>query len=228
MLDATVQNESPATPAEIWAILRETARRQEEAAAESSRRQAEYEKSRAEAAEESNRRQAKLDRQLKALARRINKVSQSVKEVNESTGKIQNRYGEVLEYMVEPNLLHKFREFGFAFEKSKIGERINRENQGEDAQVDIRLFGAEQDMLVEVKSKPSIDDVKDHLERMAKVRAYYDKTGNKRKLFGAVAGMIITDPVRQFAQESGFYVIKPSGDTFDISVPEVTFAPCQW
>jgi hypothetical protein len=83
-------------------------------------------------------------------------------------------------------------------------------------------------MIVEVKSKPTTEDVTEHIERMQKVRAHADLHGDKRVFLGAIAGMIIKDNLKQFVLKSGFYVIEPSGDTFTITAPKGEYSPREW
>jgi hypothetical protein len=45
-------------------------------------------------------------------------------------------------------------------------------------------------MIVEVKTKPYIGDITEHLERMKKIRSYADLHNDKRKFLGAIAGMV--------------------------------------
>jgi hypothetical protein len=63
---------------------------------------------------------------------------------------------------------------------------------------------------------------------MGKVRQYADLKGDKRVFLGAVAGFIISDTVKKFALKKGFYVIEPSGETFNITVPEGEYAVREW
>jgi hypothetical protein len=80
---------------------------------------------------------------------------------------------------------------------------------------------------VEVKSKPSEDDVKDHVRRLEKLRRYKDGIGDKRKIYGALAGAIMLDDVKTAILDAGLYAITQSGDTVKIDVPE-GFAPKTW
>jgi predicted AAA+ superfamily ATPase len=119
----------------------------------------------------------------------------------------------MIEYMVKPNLVDKFHESGFVFKEPRPQSIIRDEKNKIIAEVDITLENDEKVMLVEVKSKPSIKDIKDHVERA-------DLHGDKRKYLGAVAGMIIPDNERNFILKNGFYVIEPSGETFTTTPPE--------
>jgi hypothetical protein len=43
---------------------------------------------------------------------------------------------------------------------------------------------------------------------------------------GAVAGVVLDDDVRNYALDQGLYLIEPSGDSFNITVP--TGNPKEW
>jgi hypothetical protein len=94
-------------------------------------------------------------------------------------------------------------------------------------EVDILLEDGEEALAVEVKSKLSIDDVREHAQRMEKLRRYADGHRDRRRLVGAVAGAIIGEGVQAFALKNGFYVISQAGDTVKIDVPE-GFVPRAW
>jgi predicted AAA+ superfamily ATPase len=67
------------------------------------------------------------------------------------------------------------------------------------AEVDIFLSNGDYAVAVEVKSKPNIEDIKDHVERMKKLRGYGDRHNDRRKYIGAIAGMVVTDQVKAYA-----------------------------
>ena len=53
-----------------------------------------------------------------------------------------------------------------------------------------------------------------------------DLHGDKRTFLGAVAGVVMTSNVKEYALGHGFYVIKPSGETFNITPP--SGKPKEW
>ncbi|MDR2701434.1 MAG: hypothetical protein LBB72_03275, partial [Spirochaetaceae bacterium] len=53
-----------------------------------------------------------------------------------------------------------------------------------------------------------------------KMRVYADLHGDKRSFLGAVAGVVMTPTVKKYALGQGFYVIEPSGETFNIIPPQ--------
>jgi hypothetical protein len=81
-------------------------------------------------------------------------------------------------------------------------------------------------LLVEIKTTLTTEDVKDHIKRLEKMRTYADLHGDKRGFLGAVAGVVMTDRVKEYALGQGFYVIEPSGETFNITPPNGN--PKEW
>ena len=163
----------------------------------------------------------RFEREMKASAKRLDK------RLNKQLGHLGNRYGEMIEHMVRPNLIRKFRKLGFDF--SAIFSDIDAVGESRIlAEVDALLQNNNEVMIVEIKSKPSIDDIKEHVQRMDRMRVYADGNGDKRKYYGAIGGMVFNNNERDFALKSGFYVITPSGGTFNVIAPEGDFQPRVW
>ena len=79
-------------------------------------------------------------------------------------------------------------------------------------------------MLVEIKTKLTISDINEHIKRMDKMRIFADLRGDsepkvRRHFLGAVAGVVIESDEREYALNNGFYLIEPSGETFNITPP---------
>ncbi|GHV92148.1 hypothetical protein AGMMS50268_26510 [Spirochaetia bacterium] len=140
----------------------------------------------------------------------------------------QKGFGEMVEYMVVPNLVTKFNELGFEFEKTHRDTVIKDPKHDIFTEVDVFLENGNKVMIVETKTKPSIDDINDHIERMEKLRRYADLHNDKRKYLGAIAGMVFGDSEKTYALKKGFYVIEPSGDTFNITEPTGKYYPHEW
>jgi hypothetical protein len=188
-MEAT-QTDNPPTFESVMAILDRVAKRQEETA----KRQ-----------EETARRQEATDRQMQETDRRL--------------GKLGNRFGEVVEYMVVPNLREKFRELGLNFPQANQNSDVADYENGIFLEIDVKLENGDKVMLVEVKTKLTTGDIQEHIERLEKMRKYADLHGDKRTFLGAVAGVVMTLNVKEYALKQGFFVIEPSGDTFNITPP---------
>lgn len=174
-----------------------------------------------------NEQMKETDRMLKETDQRQKETDRQMKETDKRVGALTNRFGEMLEYMIRPNLVAKFGELGFVFTKANRTEITDRENDIF-TEVDALLEDGGKVMAVEIKNKPSIEDINDHIERMGKLRRYADLHGDKRKYLGAIAGVMFNEGEKTYALKKGFYVIEPSGDTFNITEPKGSYHPHEW
>jgi hypothetical protein len=121
--------------------------------------------------------------------------------------------------MIAPNLRQKFRELGFNFPKANPNSDVSDYDNNIFLEIDVMLENGDKAMLVEVKTNLTTEDVQDHIKRLEKMRVYADLHGDKRTFLGAVAGVVITTNVKEYALKQGFFVIEPSGETFNIIPP---------
>ncbi|MDR2499967.1 MAG: hypothetical protein LBD37_02655 [Treponema sp.] len=205
---------------EIWAVLNRTAQIQEE-----------IDHQLKETARQMRERQEATDRQMKETNRQMKETNRQMKEtdrqLNKRFGELTNRFGDMVEYMVLPNLLTKFEELGFAFTQANR-TKIEDKKHGIFMEIDALLENGDKVMAVEIKIKPSVEDINDHVERMEKLRRYADLRGDRRKYRGAVAGVVFGGGEKTYALKKGFYVIEPSGDTFAITEPQGNYHPHEW
>jgi hypothetical protein len=152
---------------------------------------------------------------------------EQMKATDKRVGELTNRFGDMVEYMVMPNLVSQFETLGFTFTKANRTEIKDKEHNIF-AEVDALLENGDKVMIVEIKSKPSVDDVNGHIERMEKLRTYADLHHDKRTYLGAVAGVVFSESEKIYALKKGFYVIEPSGDTFTITEPKGNYHPREW
>jgi hypothetical protein len=141
------------------------------------------------------------------------------KETDRELGRLSRRMGEVVEHMVAPNLRKKFRELGYDFPQANTNSDVSDSTNKIYLEIDVKLENGDKVMLVEVKTKPTAKDVKDHIKRLEKMRKYADLHGDKRTFLGAVAGAVMTDNVKEYVLKQGFFAIEPSGETFNIISP---------
>ncbi|GMO47091.1 MAG: hypothetical protein Pg6C_09190 [Treponemataceae bacterium] len=165
---------------------------------------------------------------VEEVARKIEATAEQARVTDKRVGELTGRFGEVVEYMIVPNLVAKFRELGFEFTRAGPDVKIADREHDIHAEVDAFLENGDKVMIVEIKSKPNTDDVKDHVEKMEKLRRYADLKGDGRKYLGAIAGVVVGESVANYALKNGFYVIEPSGDTFNIIEPKGIYRPREW
>jgi hypothetical protein len=159
------------------------------------------------------------DRIVKENAQGMKELRESQKETDRQIGKLGKRMGEVIEYMVAPNLRERFNELGFNFSQSNQNTIVSDRENKISFEIDVFLQNYNKAMLVEVKTKLTTEHVQEHIERLEKMRVYADLHGDKRTFLGAVAGAVMTDNVKEYVLKQGFFAIEPSGETFNIIPP---------
>ena len=171
-------------------------------------------KENAEQQKENAERQKETDRQMKETDRHM-------KETDQKIGKLYNRFGELAEHLVAPNIEEKFNKLGFNFTKTSPNVRIKElDNPDIRAEIDLFLENGDVAIAVEVKAKPNQEHVDDHVVKMEKLRIYADKRNDTRRYQGAIAGAILSDSIRTYIIKKGFYLIEQTGDTVKISIPD--------
>ena len=157
---------------------------------------------------------------LQENAIQLKEMAKQQKETDKQLGKLGKRMGEVVEYMVAPNLREKFRELGYDFPSANQNSDVSDKTNNIFFEIDVKLENGDKAMLVEVKTKLTTEHVNAHIERLEKMRKYADLHGDKRSFLGAVAGVVLTSNVKDYALKQGFFAIEPSGETFNITPPD--------
>jgi hypothetical protein len=182
--------------------------------------------------QETDRQMKETERQMKEMNRELKEqiaaTGRQMKETDKRVGELTNRFGDMVEHMVVPNLLAKFKAMGFTFEIAHKNTEIKDEKNRIFLEVDVLLENGDKVMVVEIKATPGIGDVKDHIKRMEALRRYADSRQDPRKYLGAIAGVVTSESVKNYALKEGLFVIIPSGDTFNIIKPEGKDLPREW
>ena len=167
--------------------------------------------------EEMKKRDEKRDEEMKA----------TIKRLDRHFGDITNRFGEVIEYMIAPDLCSKFRKYGFNFQQSNTRQQVSDGNKVL-TEIDILLEDGDATMAVEVKTKPTMYDLNRHIRRMSEIQQYPPRSVRGTRLYGAIAGAVITDEIKESAFEAGFYVICQTGDNVEVIPPPDNFVVKYW
>jgi len=228
-MEAVQTNTTPPSFETVWALLQEIGEKQKEIDRLMEKNAREMRENAERTAREIKENAERTAREIKENAERTDrKMEKRAKQLDKQLGKLGGRYGEMVEYMVTPNLLKKFRKKGLVFNVAHQQTKIEDENNKTIAEIDIILENGDKVMLVEVKSKPTTEDITDHIKRIEKVRKHADSKNDRRKFLGAIAGMVFNDNEKEFAMKNGLYVIEPSGETFKITAPEGEYSVREW
>jgi hypothetical protein len=169
----------------------------------------------------------KAEREMGELRESLRETARVVRETSNSIGGLNNRFGELAEHLVAPNIEEKFNALGYHFKTLIPNQRIKNEKGEIIAEIDILLENKEYVVAVEVKSKPKIADIADFARRLEVLRKDNDGHNDRRKIRGAIAGAVFQENVKKAVLKAGFYVIEQTGDTMEINVPE-NFKPKEW
>ena len=171
---------------------------------------------------------AKTEASLRMLSAEVRKTSAEVRELSRNIGRVGKDLGELMEFIVIPKIRLAMNAAGKHSFTDMQTDRIFRtiDELGEKkplTEVDVLLYGDTEIMAVETKSHLMIRDVKDHIERLEKLRRHEDLAGIKdKKLIGAVVGAVVDKDVKIFALERGLCVvtIREEDDKLDVAEPE--------
>jgi hypothetical protein len=72
----------------------------------------------------------------------------------------------------------------------------------------------------EEKTVATIEDIRDQVRRMGPLRRYFERHGDRRRLYGAVAAAVFPEDVLSLALRMGLYVIEDGEDRVGVKAPE--------
>jgi hypothetical protein len=194
----SIHHDTPApTLEEVWRLFRETDRKFQE-----------------------------TDRQFKETDRQFKETDRKFQETNKKIGELGNRIGDFVEGLVKPSVERLFQERGIPVHKTSSDVSADNPELGLATQIDLLVINGEVCALIEVKSKLSVDDVNEHIERMEKFKPLFPEYADK-KAYGAVAAMVIPDDVAKYAYRKGFFVIAQKGE-MAVILNDDKFKPVAW
>jgi hypothetical protein len=170
--------------------------------------------------QETDKKFQETDKKFQKTDEKFQETEKLVRQNQKMMGDLGRKFGTIIEHMFIPNLEEKFNALGYEFGKAGPNVRIANKKHNIFAEIDVFLENGDCALAVEVKTQAHIEDVQEHVERMEKLRRYFDLQNDKRKLFGAIAAALIQDDIRDYAFKQGFYVIKQSGDNVRVEEPE--------
>ena len=185
----------PATPEEIWAILRETAREQQETA----RLQ-----------QETDQLQQDNARYMQETARRMRETDRRLKRAEHL---FTTQWGKLMESLVAGDLVALLNDRGIAVEG--ISQRIRKRRNGRHCEIDILALNGEETVAVEVKTTLRPNDVKRFLAKLSEFNEWFPEY-RERRLYGAMAYLEADDSVAKHAARMGLFVIRATGSSASI------------
>ncbi|MFN9174495.1 MAG: DUF3782 domain-containing protein [Synechocystis sp.] len=182
----------------------------------------------AESQKETERRFRETDHRFQETDHRFQETERMIKEqnpqLNEQLGKLGNRLGEFVEWQVRPAVVRLFQERGIDVHEFHSSVAVKRADGR--LEIDLLVVNTTEAILIEVKSKLTQRDVDDHVQRLGKFKQFMPRYQDVNAL-GAVAGMVVTDEVANYAHRQGLFVLAQSGDSVVI-LNDHAFQPKSW
>ncbi|WP_295402700.1 DUF3782 domain-containing protein [uncultured Thiocystis sp.] len=191
---------------------------------ESDRKFQETERLMKESSRETDRRFQETDRRFQETDRRFQETDRLVKQVSKNLGELGNRLGEFVEHLVAPAVVRLFRAQGI--EVHAVYPGVSAHRDGEGLEIDLLVVNDGALVGVECKSKLTVEHVDAHVARLAKLKRVLPLYKDHR-VMGAVAGMVVTPSVAEYAMAQGFYVLCQNGEQVEVRNP-AGFAPAVW
>lgn len=223
---------------DVWRLFQETDRKFQETDRkfqeterqfqETDRRFQETERLIKAASQETDRRFQETERLMKAASqetdRRFQDTERLVKQVSKNLGELGNRLGEFVEHLVAPAVVRLFRAQGI--EVHAVYPGVSAKRNGEALEIDLLVVNDGALVAVECKSKLTVEHVEAHAARLEKLKRVLPLYKDHR-VMGAVAGMVVSDSVAEYAMARGFYVLCQNGEQVEVRNSD-GFTPAIW
>ncbi len=204
---------TPATFEDVWKMFQETDRRFKETDRRLDQR-----------FHETDQQFRQVAADINKVSAHVDKVSAHVDKVSSDIGKLGNRLGEFVEGLVAPAVVRLFQSRGIPVHE--VHRRVEAAREDVDMEVDLLVINDEDLVAIEVKSKLSVQDVDEFVERLGDFKRafphYRDAT-----VMGGCAAMVMPQNVSRYAYRQGLFVIGQRGDTVEIMNDE-KFQPRAW
>lgn len=201
----TMNNQSfVPTPDEIWNLLKETGQQIKELSA----KQAETDKQIDKTGRQIETLSAKTDKQIEKTGRYIQKVG----------GRFNERWGALLESLVEGKLVKIFQERGIdiSHTHSRTTARWKKpDGSFQEREFDIIVANGTEVVEVEVKTTLNLKNVNVFLERIRNFKNFLLRYKTET-VYGAVAFLKSEDEAHLYAEKEGLFVIRATGDSASI------------
>jgi hypothetical protein len=164
------------------------------------------------------------DGKFKETDRKFKETDRKFKETDQAIRSLTGKWGRFVEGLIVPAVKQLFE--ARDVEVEKVYQRVKAHKNGKEMEVDILAIDEAYAILIEAKSTLSVEDVKEHLDRLANFKMFFPEY-DKKKIIGAVAGIVIDEGADRYAYHQGLFVIAQSGKTVKI-LNDKKFRPKTW
>jgi len=157
--------------------------------------------------------------------RQFRETDKKIKEVSTAIGNLGNRLGEFVEEMVMPSALRLLQARGIeVYEMYPRAQSKRLKKRG--VEIDLLLVNSNDVVAVEVKSKLAVEHIDLHLKKLEELKTFFPHYKDFN-LYGAVAGMVVTQDVADYGINKGLFVFIPADDSMNLA-NDTDFTPKTW
>jgi response regulator RpfG family c-di-GMP phosphodiesterase len=169
-----------------------------------------------------------IERKFAESAEHLTRLEKTVERIGENVGGLNRSVGELIETLIAARLWEKFPNYNL----QRAYRRIPIYNERNERKTDIDILLVDTNMYMAVEVKRELDrmkDVDEHLKRMQLIRQYPPPliTADKH-ILGAMAGGIVAPDVKDYAYQSGFFVLELTGESIHLVQAPEGFEPKKW
>jgi hypothetical protein len=136
-------------------------------------------------------------------------------------------FSELYKNLIRTGITRKFDEIGYHFDDISLGRHIIDNKKNKKTEIDIILENTSCIIAVKIITKPGIKNINLLTAQLKILKAHRSKYNDKRKIHGAIAGIVIANEEKQAALNAGIFVFDHSGVTMKAGIPQ-DFVPHEW
>ena len=151
----------------------------------------------------------------------IDKMS---KEITRLRNLFESQWSRLIEALVDGKLVELLKERGIHVNRTTTNYEGNHRSR--QYEFDILAVNGSEVVVVEVKSRLQVQDIKELLEELKQFKTWVPEYQDK-KIYGAVAYLRVDENAIKYAENQGLFVIKAVGDSASM-INSSDFQPRSW
>jgi hypothetical protein len=163
------------------------------------------------------------------MGERVDKMAERVDRVTANVGGLNLSMCDLVETLFGPHLGEKFDVYQYNLKRTFRRVPLYDDTSRLRGEIDILLSNTTVCMVVEIKRwLDKTGQIDEHIKRMQLIRQYPPAEARGKKLLGAIAAAVVNPDVREYAEESGFFVLELTGEDVRLLEPPEGFKPKEW
>jgi len=157
------------------------------------------------------------DKKFQATDKKFQATDEKFQATDKKMKELQNlfttQWGKLMETLVEGDLIKLLNTRGI--EVQRTSQRVSGSYNGNPYEFDIIAMNGKEVVIVEVKTTLRVDDVKDFLKKLSKVKVWMNDFSDK-DIYGAVAYLTANSGSQTMAAKKGLFLIRATGNSASI------------